>query len=229
MNDAYEFLAKGGVVMLPIALCSVIALTIFLERIWVLQRERIIPKQFLALLTKALGEKRWERAVSLCDSNESTISKIARRGLDYLGQDRELVKGAMQEAGRREASYLEKFVGALGAVASVSPLLGLLGTVTGMIKVFGDVAEQFKDGAQLNAGLLANGIWEALIPTAAGLTVAIPAFLAFKYLMSRIDHFLVELEAQSSALVDLVSPPPKRHPLNSDTQETSSEESKESA
>jgi len=116
----------------------------------------------------------------------------------------------MQEAGRRETAFLERFVGAIGAVASVAPLIGLLGTVTGMIKVFGRVGEEYEKGGELNPGMLANGIWEALITTAAGLTVAIPAFLAYRYLMSRIDRYVVELEAEASEIVDLVAPHDER-------------------
>src|SRR5690606_1889110 len=146
MNDAYEFLAKGGVVMIPIALCSVIALTVFLERLWALQRQRVLPVQFISLLKKAVREGRWERARSLCDSNESTVSRVARAGLRYINRRREIVRDALQEAGRREISYLERFLPALGAIASIAPLLGLLGTVTGMIKVFGRVAEEYDKG-----------------------------------------------------------------------------------
>ena len=204
MNDAYEFLAKGGVVMIPIALCSVIALTVFLERLWALQRQRVLPVQFISLLKKAVREGRWERARSLCDSNESTVSRVARAGLRYINRRREIVRDALQEAGRREISYLERFLPALGAIASIAPLLGLLGTVTGMIKVFGRVAEEYDKGGDVNAGMLANGIWEALITTAAGLTVAIPAFLMFRFLMSRIDRYVVELESFSSELTDVI-------------------------
>lgn len=204
MNEAYQFLAKGGVVMIPIALCSVIALTIFLERLWALQRQRVLPDQFMSLLRKAIRERRWERARSLCDSNESTVSRVARSALRYIGRKRNVVRDALQEAGRREVSYLERFISALGAIASVAPLIGLLGTVTGMIKVFGRVAEEYDKGGEVNAGMLANGIWEALITTAAGLTVAIPVFLMFRYLMSRVDRYVVELETFSSEVVDLI-------------------------
>ncbi len=207
MKEAYEFLSKGGIVMIPIALCSVIGLTIFLERQWSLQRQRVLPAHFLSLLMAALRERRWERAISLCDSNDSVIAKVVRSALNYVGQEREVVRNALQESGRREASFLEHYVGALGALASVAPLLGLLGTVTGMIKVFGRVAAEFDKGGELNPGLLANGIWEALITTAAGLTVAIPIFLLFRYLTARIDRYVVELEGQATEVLDLLAPP----------------------
>lgn len=205
MQETYELLKQGGPVMVPIALCSLIALTIFFERLWTLQRQRILPEQFIALLTRALREERWNRARSLCDGNESTIAQIARIGLSYRGHRRVVIKDAVQEAGRRAAAMLERFTGALAAIASISPLLGLLGTVTGMIAVFKSVVEQLSDGGEINAGVLAGGIWEALLTTAAGLTVAIPVFLAFRYLMSRIDQLVLELEECGSLIVDLVS------------------------
>lgn len=212
MNEAYLFLAKGGLVMIPIALCSVVALTCFLERLWALQRQRVLPETFGAMLKRALREKRWERARSLCDSNDSSLARIAGAGVRYVGHERHVVREATQEAGRREAITLERFVGAIGAVASVAPLLGLLGTVIGMISVFETVAVEYQKGGEVNAGMLAAGIWEALITTAAGLTVAIPAFLMHRYLMSRIDRYIVELEGQASDVVDLVAPPSPEDP-----------------
>lgn len=207
MNEAYLFLQKGGLVMIPIALCSVVALTLFLERLWALQRQRILPGTFIDMLKRALRERRWERARSLCDSNDSTVARVTGTGLRYQGHDRHVVREAMQEAGRREAIGLERFTGAIGAVANVAPLLGLLGTVIGMIRVFETVAIEYARGGEVNAGMLASGIWEALITTAAGLTVAIPAFLMHRYLMSRIDRYVVELEGHASDIVDLVAPP----------------------
>lgn len=220
MQDAYEFLSQGGPVMWPIALCSLLAVTIFLERLWALQRSRIIPDQFVELLTKAMREGRWSRARSLCDGNESTVSLLARAGLSYRGRSRIVIKDAVQDAGRRAAAGLERFTGALGSIASITPLLGLLGTVTGMIGVFQKVVVQMSETDQSpNAGALANGIWEALITTAAGLTVAIPAFLMYRFLIARIDGMVLELQEHGGRIVDLVSDQGPTH--ESEEEETS--------
>jgi biopolymer transport protein ExbB len=207
MIEAYEILKQGGPIIIPIALCSVIALTIFLERLWSLHPQRLLPTQFVALLKRALAERRFERAQSLCEANPSAFARVALAALAHQGRDRGIVKDAIEEAGHREIARMERFVGALGSIASVAPLLGLLGTVTGMIAVFKTVVSEVKGTGEVNPASLANGIWEALITTAAGLSVAIPAFLMFKYLMAKIDRDIIRLEEQTAALVDPISAP----------------------
>lgn len=206
MSEAYEFLAKGGVLMIPILLCSVIALALFLERLWALQRPHVIPERFLKIVTELIEKREHEQARALCKGNESSLAAVLASGLKHAGKDRGLIKEVMEEAGRRETAYLERGVGVLGAIANIAPLLGLLGTVTGMIKVFQRVVNQagVDGGGQVNAGALANGIWEALITTAAGLAVAIPTFVMFKYLTGRIDRLLVEMEERSLELAEVM-------------------------
>jgi biopolymer transport protein ExbB len=132
------------------------------------------------------------------------VARVLASGLRHRGKERGLIKEVMEEVGRREATWLERGVGVLGLIANIAPLLGLLGTVTGMIRVFQQVVAQAgaDGGGQVNAGALANGIWEALITTAAGLAVAIPTFVMYKFLTGRIDAFLVELEERSLDLAE---------------------------
>lgn len=205
MKDAYEFLSKGGVLMIPILLCSVLAVTIFLERLWVLQKQRVLPKRFIALIREHLHAGRFEAARAMCDGSESPISAVFRSALNHMGKGRSIIKEAIEETGRREVAYMERFVGALGSIANIAPLLGLLGTVTGMIKVFQDVVAQVDELGEVNAGGLAAGIWEALITTAAGLSVAIPVFIMFKYLTARIDRYVVEMEDIALSLIDPIA------------------------
>ena len=205
MKEAYEFLKLGGPIMIPIALCSVIALTIFLERLWALQRQRILPSQFVRLLRSALQQRRWDRARSLCEGNDSVFARVIGAVLVHQGRRREIVKESLEEAGGRELARLERGLGALGAIASVAPLLGLLGTVTGMIGVFKMVIEEAQSTGEVNPASLAGGIWEALMTTAAGLSVAIPAFLMFKFLIARVDGMILEMEGSSSDLVDHIA------------------------
>ncbi|MFU8804122.1 MAG: MotA/TolQ/ExbB proton channel family protein [Bradymonadaceae bacterium] len=207
MAEIYAFLAKGGVLMIPILLCSVLGVAFFLERMWSLQRSRIMPAQFLARVFEALKERRFGDAEELCKSNDSPMAIVLASGMRYAGGDRSLVKEAMEETGRREMHFLERFTNALGAIATVAPLLGLLGTVTGMIRVFQRVVNQAAAGSMADPGALANGIWEALITTAAGLTVAIPVYLAYRYVLTRVDRFGVELEDTSLQALDYLVPP----------------------
>ena len=204
MSEAYDFLAKGGVLMIPILLCSVVALAIFLERLWSLRKVKVIPSTFLQKVTKLIHLRQFDRASDLCDRASSGIAHILSAGLRQAGKDRATIKEVMEEAGRRVAANLERGTGVLSSVVAIAPLLGLLGTVTGMIKVFQRVVNQVgADGAgQVNAGALASGIWEALITTAAGLSVAIIAFLMFKMVTTQVDRLLVEMEEQALDLAE---------------------------
>lgn len=206
MNEVYEFLAKGGWLMIPILGASVVGLAFFLERLWALQRARIVPPRFLELVQKKLREGRLDEALSLCEANESPVAAMLEAGIDHAGCEREVIKEVMLEKGEREMFFMERFTNALGAIATVTPLMGLLGTVIGMIQVFQGVVGQAGQGGAVDAGALAAGIWEALITTAAGLTVAIPIYLGYRYVMSRIDRYAVEMEDVNLAALDYLVP-----------------------
>jgi biopolymer transport protein ExbB len=196
----YELLEKGGILMVPILLASVLALVVFFERLWVLQRRRVVPSGFTRAVFSLIQQRKYTEAESLCLENGSPLANVFATGLKHRGKRRELIKETMEETGELELATLERFVQVVSTVATVSPLLGLLGTVTGMIKVFKDVATQ----ADPQINVLAGGIWEALITTAAGLTVAIPAYAMFRYLMSRIDRFSHEIAEQALRAVELI-------------------------
>ena len=204
MSEAYAFLAKGGVLMIPILLCSVVALGIFLERLWALRRVKVIPATFVQKVTKHIHTGQLDRAQDLCERSNTSVAAVIGAGLRHAGKDRATIKEVMEETGRRVASDLERGIGVLSSVAAIGPLLGLLGTVTGMIKVFQRVVNQVgADGAgQVHAGALASGIWEALITTAAGLSVAIVAFIMFKVVTTMIDRLLVEMEERALDLAE---------------------------
>ncbi len=204
ISEIYELLAKGGIMMIPILLCSVAALAIFFERLWALQRNRVVPRRLLEVVSDLVRKRRFEQAQAICEGNDSSVAAVLASGLRHANKDRGIIKEVMEEAGRREAAALERGLGALGAIANTAPLLGLLGTVLGMIRVFQQVVNQAgaSAGGAVNAAALANGIWEALVTTAAGLSVAIPAFLLHKYLSGRVDRLLDELEERSLDLAD---------------------------
>ncbi len=209
LQATIDFLARGGPVMVPIALCSVLALTLALERAWSLRRTRVLPSRFVAVVRDQVSRGLVAEALALCSSNDSPVAAVLHAGLRHAGGGREAVREALEDRGRREAIELERFAGVIGTIATVTPLLGLLGTVTGMIDTFQGVTQSVSASAQMSAGALASGIWEALITTAAGLAVAIPAFLAYRLVMARVDRLTVELEAISLDLLDALFAPPE--------------------
>lgn len=195
MRDIYTFLfVKGGVVMVPIVLGSIAALALFLERCWVMRRERVVPRAFSERARQLIEERKLEELEALCRENGSALAAVLRQGLREAGQPRAEIKEAVSEAGRREVARLEQHVELLGTIASAEPLLGLLGTVTGLIGAFRAVEALAAKGVGVNPGALASGIWEALITTAAGMIIGIPAYAAYRYLQGRIDAAAVEME-----------------------------------
>ncbi len=197
----YEFLVKGGPVVIPIIACSVVALGVFLERLWALQRSRVIPDTFIRRIEQLIGDRRLNDALLLCQENHNPMARVMAAALKTAAKPRPRVKESVEEVGKYEGAMLERYVEIVGTVAAISPLLGLLGTVLGMIKVFQRV-EEFGLG---DPSVFASGIWEALITTAIGLSVAIPAFIFYKYLLARVDRLIIEMEDRSLGMIDLVA------------------------
>ncbi len=196
----YDFVVKGGVLMIPIALCSIIALAIFLERLWSLRRSRVIPRDFLIEIEDLIRREKIPEAVTRCRKDNSSMANIIVAGIRNFGKRREIVKESIEEIGRKEAATLERYINVVGTIAAISPLLGLLGTVFGMIKAFNVISIQGVG----NPSSLAGGISEALITTAAGLVVAIPTFVLYRYLANKADALIVEMEEHSIRMVDLL-------------------------
>ena len=196
----YELFLKGGILMYPIAFCSIIAVGIFLERMWVLRRRRVLPRDFLIEVEDLVMRRKRPEAISLCKRNNSSIAHVVRVGIENYGKRRDVIKEKIEEVGRREAASLERYINVIGTIAGVSPLLGLLGTVSGMIKSFNIISLQ----GVADPASLAGGISEALITTAAGLVVAIPTFVIYRYLTNRADSLILEMEENSIRMVDLV-------------------------
>ncbi|MCP4602160.1 MAG: MotA/TolQ/ExbB proton channel family protein [Proteobacteria bacterium] len=209
MKEVFEFLARGGVIMIPIALGSVIALTIFLERIWSLQETRILPRDLLNRVLDAARGGDIKAAREECLKSNTPLGRLLLAGLDIKGLSRNETKGILEEVGRREVTRMERYIEAMGTTASVEPLLGLLGTVVGMIQVFQKVVVTSREGA-VDPGQLANGIWQALITTAAGLSVAIVAFIGYRYLLSRSNRYTIEMEEGTLKLVEILCPVNKK-------------------
>jgi biopolymer transport protein ExbB len=216
MKELYRFVfVQGGPVMYPIVAGSVLALAIFLERLWSLRRERVLPSGFRDRLRALVKSGKVSEAEVLCQENQSPLANVVAAGLRRAGLPREQVKEAIMEVGRREVVYLEKRVDLLGTVAAVEPLMGLLGTVTGLIQAFRQVQALSARGGAVNPGALAGGIWEALITTAGGLMIGIPAYIGYRYLQSHVDHVVVEIEEESLEVADMLAAraaPPETRP-----------------
>lgn len=200
ISHSIEYLSKGGVIMLPIAFCSLLALAVFIERLLALKRDKVIPAGFFTEVENMILKNKIEDAVHICTENGSSIARILRSGLRAHGKRRSDIKEAIEEAGRREVALLDKYTGILGTIANITPLLGLLGTVSGMIKAFNVIST----AGVGDPSVLAGGISEALITTASGLTVAIPTFVAYKYILARADSLVTDMEEHSTHIVDLL-------------------------
>lgn len=195
-----DFFIKGGIFMIPILLCSITALAIFIERLWNLKRSRVVPLGFIQQVEDCIRREKIPEALMLCQHDRSSIGRILLVGIKNFGEGREIIAEALEEAGRRESASLERFIEGLGTIPGISTLLGLLGTISGMIKIFSVISTQ----SAVNPGSLAGGISEALITTYAGLTVAIPAIVMYKYLQSKTDTLIREMEEYSRRLVELL-------------------------
>ena len=191
---------KGGYLMYPIALCSILALGIFLERLWTYIRVRQNFRDLAHKIEPLVAQQHNDEAVTLCHKTDSPLATIFLAALRSAGRDRDQIKTVVEETGRREAAPLQRFLGLLGTIATISPLLGLLGTVLGMIRAFNVIASQ----GMGTPATLGGGISEALVTTAAGLTVAIPVILAHRYLSGRLERLMIEMEEYSMRLVDLL-------------------------
>lgn len=201
VQSIWDFMVKGGPVMVPIGLCSLVALAVLIERGVSLRRGRLIPAGFAAGL-KGLAARRAApgEALAYCGSSDSPLARVVSAGLRRVGEPLERVEKQIEEAGQREVLKLRKHLRVLAVIGSVSTLLGLLGTIMGMINAFQTVAASGE--ALGRTELLAKGIYEALITTAAGLIVAIPVIIAYHWIAARIDGVVAEIDRQTLEFVE---------------------------
>ncbi len=186
----WEIVRAGGPFMWPIILCSVIAVAITAERLWTLQVRRVMPPDLTRKVWQIVESGQVnDRVISALEQN-SVLGRLLAVGLSNRHRDRAVLTERLEDAGRHAVHDLERFLNTLGTIAGVSPLLGLLGTVTGIIKAF----EALAAGGIGDPRALSGGISEALIATAAGLCVAIPSLIAFRYLRGRVDALVIQME-----------------------------------
>jgi biopolymer transport protein ExbB len=194
-----DIVERGGPAMVPLLICSFFALAVVVERfLWGLRRSRIIPSALLNDIRRLLEKGSVETLLEFCSSSNSALARITTVAIKNAGKDREKVIDALQVTGRQESNALHKNLAALGTIAAISPLLGLLGTVFGMITTFAAIQ---KEGVG-NAPALAGGISEALITTAAGLAIAIPTLIFYRYFTSRAKKLTFEMETIALEITD---------------------------
>ena len=201
----WEIMQKGGPIMWPILLCSVVAFAIVIERLLQLRKEQIDTKAFMEQVSKALKRNKIMEALDLCDRTPGPIAHILKAGILKHDRTRSEIREAIEDAGIHELPRLEKNLPVLATIAHIAPLLGLLGTVTGMVAAFQVIESKASSVNPVNPGDLAGGIWEALLTTVAGLCVAIPTFVAYNYLVSRVDGFVLEMERSATDLLNILS------------------------
>lgn len=191
--------------MWPILVCSITALAIALERLFVLGRVEEENERVERELTQALRERQLARAEKVCKEGDGPLARIAREGLRRYGRPRGQVLESMEETGALEIPALERHIPMLGTIAHLAPLLGLLGTVTGLVRCFQIIQEKATSVNPVNPGDLAGGIWEALLTTVFGLLLAIPAYAVYNYLVTRVNTLANRMEAAAVKLADLLS------------------------
>jgi len=198
MNALLEMLQKGGIMMYPLLVTSVIGLAVFIERALYLRRRRIIRNDVLTTVDQIRQPEDMEKALFAFQGQSGPFLNIIRTGLEKRNYPRDEIKESIMDQGRQEARNLERGLVILETVAGTAPLMGLLGTVLGMIKVFKVISEQGLGQTQA----LSSGISEALVSTVVGLAIAIPALVAYNYFVHKVEDLVLEIEKHSSALLD---------------------------
>ncbi len=200
----FDVMRAGGLLMWPLLLCSLITMAFLFERLISLRRHRVIPGPFVRRFLHQLQDGQLDRqeALDLCEDNRSPVAQVFASAVRKWGKPAVEVEQAVLDAGERAVNGLRKYVRIFNAVSTVAPLLGLLGTVTGMIQAFNDISTS---NAMGRPELLAKGMGEALLTTAAGLAVAIPALIFYLYFISRVDQLVVEIDALGQEVVAAIS------------------------
>ncbi len=194
-----QILMKGGVVMILIYLLSIGALFILIERLITLRKLRINTRSFVLQIRNLLLRNQVEEALHLCRQTGGPIAKLTQTGIQNAHRPRMEIKDAIESTGRAEIYHLEKYLGTLATIASIAPMVGFFGTVTGMIRAF--MAIQAR-GGNVDATVLAGGIWEALVTTAAGLVVGILALIFYNLIQGKVEHFVFEMEETTTELLE---------------------------
>lgn len=204
-----KFLSAGGPMIWLIVLCSAVAVVVFLERVLHYHREQINATEFLNGVRNVLRRDNVVEALSICEATPGPVARLVKTAILNRERGREGVREALEEAGLVEVPLLEARLNVLATVAQIAPLMGLLGSVLGFVKLF---AALEATGTLAHLEALAHGVWEALICTAAGLAVAIPCYAGYNYLVSRVQTIVLDMEKAATEIVHLVTETPNHRP-----------------
>ena len=199
--DLLSIVFKGGWVMIPIALCSLVAVFIVVERFLLLRKAQLDVGQFMLKIRSIFRKGDVSSVLNFCSQKDAPIANILKKGLQKYRDGEQKVKEAIENAGKSEIYHLEKRLGILATIAGIAPLIGFLGTVTGMIAAFRQIEML---GGNATPSDLAGGIWEALMTTAFGLVVGIFSYGFYNYFVTRVTRFVFEMESTSAELLDLL-------------------------
>jgi biopolymer transport protein ExbB len=195
-----NYFLRGGIMMYPLFLASVLALAIIINKFYVLYRAGRNKRELIAKIKELLNQKMIGQAVALCENAKGPVASILKAGLTQYGKGQKAMEEAFESQASEEVSHLESYLPALATIASVSTLMGFTGTVTGMIRAFDSIAA----ASATSPAIVASGISEALITTAAGLLIAIPTLLFYRYLVHRVDRFVSEIERYCKELIKIL-------------------------
>ncbi|MBF0253536.1 MAG: MotA/TolQ/ExbB proton channel family protein [Candidatus Omnitrophica bacterium] len=201
----WDVIQKGGPLMWPILACSFAAFVITAERIFYLQKVSVDARKFSEQIARSVKRNRIMDAVDLCEKTPGPVATVLKEGILKHDRPRAEIREAIEDAALHEVPQLERRLPVLATIAHISPLLGLLGTVTGMVEAFQVIQEKSSAVSPLNPGDLAGGIWQALLTTVVGLCVAIPTYVAYNYLTSRVDGLVLDMEKGATDLLSTLS------------------------
>ncbi len=200
----WELSIKGGWIMIPIVILSIVAVYIFIERYFAIKKASQTDVNFMNKIKDYIHDDKLDSALALCQSTDSPVSRMIEKGLQRIGRPLNDINTAIENVGNLEISKLEKSLPTLATVAGAAPMIGFLGTVMGMIRAFYDMANA---GNNINVALLSNGIYTAMVTTVAGLMVGIVAYLAYNILVAKIEKVIFQLEANTTEFMDLLYEP----------------------
>ena len=202
----WELTQKGGWIMFPIGLLSVLAVYIFVERFFAIRKASKTDENFMNRIKDYIHDGKVESALALCQSTDSPIARMIEKGIQRIGRPLSDISTAIENVGRLEVFKLERGLPALATAAGGAPMLGFLGTVTGMVKAFYDMSMA---GNNIDIGILSSGIYEAMVTTVAGLLVGIIAYFAYNILVANVEKVVNDLEANTTEFMDLLNEPVK--------------------
>lgn len=203
--NLWELTMKGGIIMIPIFVLSIIGVYIIIERYITIKKASQEDESFMINVRNYISQGKLSEAIALCKSNQTPVARMIEKGISRIGRPLSDVSAAIENVGNLETIQLEKRLSLLATVSGAAPMIGFLGTVTGMISAFYDMANA--EGGNLNISLLSNGIYEAMVTTVAGLVVGIIAYLGYNLLVSYVNKVVYMLELRSTEFMDLLNEP----------------------